>query len=270
MSTTKINISNINVDISYDDFGTGKTPIIFIHGFPFNRSSWKPQMAFFKETHRVIAYDIRGFGQSGIGEGIPSIQLFADDLILFMDALQIEKAIVCGLSMGGYILLDAIERHSSRFEALVLCDTQCIGDSNETKEKRQKAITSIIEDGLEPFASGFVKSVFCELSLTKKETLVNVIKESIISTALPTVVSGLTALAERKDTCNTLSKIKLPTLVLCGEEDTVTPVAQSKFLNDHIPNSTLQIIPQAGHLSNLEQPEVFNTHLLSFVRSFKG
>jgi 3-oxoadipate enol-lactonase len=264
--TTIISTSNIDITISYDDFGTGETPIIFIHGFPFNKSSWKPQMAFFKETHRVIAYDIRGFGQSGIGEEAPSIPLFADDLILFMDTLQIKKAIVCGLSMGGYILLDAINRYPTRFAALVLCDTQCISDTDEARAKRHKTIIQINEVGLEPFADGFVKSVFCPLSLTTKKTLVNIVKEIILNTALPTVVTGLTALADRKDKCEVLAEIKVPTLILCGAEDVVTPIAQSQFLHKNIPNSTLNIIDKAGHLSNLEQSEVFNALMLDFLK----
>src|SRR5688572_16597599 len=91
--------------ICYDDFGTGTVPIIFLHGFPFNKSSWQPQMEFLKNTYRVIAYDIRGFGESTSGEDLKGMSLFADDLMKFMEALKIEKAIVCGLSMGGFILL---------------------------------------------------------------------------------------------------------------------------------------------------------------------
>ena len=108
------------ITISFDDFGKSDIPIIFIHGFPFDKSSWQPQITFFKHTHRVIAYDIRGFGASTAGTEKASISLFADDLVHFMDRMQIEKAIVCGLSMGGYILLNAVKRFPTRFEAIIL------------------------------------------------------------------------------------------------------------------------------------------------------
>jgi 3-oxoadipate enol-lactonase len=134
MEATQAVEKNLYVDINgiticYDDFGKGLLPIIFIHGFPFDKSSWQPQLDFLRQTHRVIAYDIRGFGNSTSGKEKESIRLFADDLIQFMDALEIDKAIVCGLSMGGYILLNAAFRYPERFEAIVLSDTQCIADS---------------------------------------------------------------------------------------------------------------------------------------------
>jgi len=128
-----INIKLNGLTISYDDLGKGAVPIIFIHGFPFDKSSWQPQMEFFKKTNRVIAYDIRGFGKSSSGNEKESIRLFADDLIKFMDGLEITKAIVCGFSMGGYILLNAVCHYPKRFDAIILSDTQCIADSVETK-----------------------------------------------------------------------------------------------------------------------------------------
>jgi 3-oxoadipate enol-lactonase len=259
-----ININNLTV--AYDDFGVGETPIIFLHGFPFDKSTWKPQMDFFKQTHRVIAYDIRGFGKSDAGSIEPTIQLFADDLIALMDALKIEKAIVCGLSMGGYILLDAVQRYQNRFAALILSDTQCVKDSDEAYQKRQQTIAQINEMGLAAFTDGFIKNIFCELSLTTKKTLVNTVKNTMLSTQIPTVVQTLMALANRKDTCDLLHEITIPTLILCGKEDMVTPLVQSTFLQNKIPNATLKIIENAGHLSNLEQPEVWNTDLIDWTR----
>ena len=132
-----------NVTICYDDYGDSELPILFIHGFPFDKSTWEPQMEFLKISHRVIAYDIRGFGKSIAGNEKNSISLFADDLVKFMDALAIKKAIVCGLSMGGYILLNAVNRYPEKFEAIILCDTQCIADSPEAKAKRIHTIEKV-------------------------------------------------------------------------------------------------------------------------------
>ena len=145
---------------SYSDVGQEDIPVIFIHGFPFDKMMWQSQLDFLKTKHRVIAYDIRGFGKSTNDVTSFSMNLFADDLIAFMNTLQIEKAIICGLSMGGYIALNAVHRFAERFAGLILCDTQCIADSVEAKEKRYKTIEQIAAIGLNDFAEGFVKNVF--------------------------------------------------------------------------------------------------------------
>jgi len=267
MQTTgnDIDINVGDVTICYDDFGKGTVPIVFVHGFPFDKSSWQPQMEFFKETHRVIAYDIRGFGKSTAGREEVSIELFADDLVKFMDDLEIDKAIVCGLSMGGYILLNAASRYFKRFEALILCDTQCIADSSEIKEKRYQTISQIKAEGLTDFAEGFVNNIFCQDSLNTKKELMGKIKGIILSTSPAAILGTLNALAQRWQTCSSLNEILVPTLILCGKEDKVTPFIQSEFLLKNITGSILHSIDKAGHLSNLEQPDEFNQHLSDFI-----
>jgi pimeloyl-ACP methyl ester carboxylesterase len=252
-------------DISYYDFGKGHLPIIFIHGFPFDKSMWKPQLDFFKYAQRVIAYDIRGFGKSKAGSEQISISLIADDLIGLMDALQIDKAVVCGLSMGGYVLLNAVSRFPERFEAIILSDTQCNADSPETREKRYKTIQQIEAGGLTDFAEGFVKNIFCKESLTDKKELVENIKNVILSTDGLTITGTLNALALRGEICSLLKEIKVPALVLCGKEDTVTTPEQAQILQNNITNSRLYSIENAGHMSNLEQPNEFNQHLTNFI-----
>ncbi|MES2591240.1 MAG: alpha/beta hydrolase [Bacteroidota bacterium] len=251
--------------ICYDDFGSGTTPIIFIHGFPFNKSTWQPQMEALKENHRVIAYDIRGFGNSSATDENFSINLFADDLIKFMDALQIQKSIVCGLSMGGYIALNAVNRYAKRFEALILCDTQCIADSEMVKDNRYKTIKEIEENGLNQFATNFIETAFCEETLKTKVNAVNTIKNIILSTSQKTITKTLTALANRQELCFSLPQIFIPALILCGREDKITPLKQSEYLNDHFVYSTLHSLDKAGHLSNLEQPAAFNKYVNEFI-----
>ena len=260
--TTEVN----GITISYDDFRSDLIPIIFIHGFPFNKSSWQPQVDFLKKTNRVIAYDIRGFGNSSADETEFSMDLFADDLILFMDKLEISKAIVCGLSMGGYILLNAVNRYPNRFAAIVLCDTQCIADSPESKEKRYQTIEQIKENGLYDFVQNFASVIFYKAPLK----LVDEMKNGMHITSPKSIVKTLMALALRKDMQSSLKKIAVPTLVLCGAQDVVTPLAQSQFLAEHIPNATLKSIDCAGHLSNLEQPDEFNRHLLHFISKIES
>jgi len=253
------------IKVCYDDLGSGMNPIIFIHGFPFDKSMWQPQMDFFKKTHRVIAYDIRGFGKSTAGNDIKSMSLFATDLIKFMDALEISSAIICGLSMGGYILLNAENRYRSRFKALVFADTQCIADSPELKEKRNATITQIIAGRTNEFADGFVKNIFCKETIETKPDLVEEIKNTVLKTPPDTLTGGLKALAQRWDMCNSLEEIHAPTLILCGRKDMLTPVTESELLHRHITHSTLHIIENAAHLSNLEQPDAFNLCLACFI-----
>jgi pimeloyl-ACP methyl ester carboxylesterase len=262
---------NINdCTISYSDSGKGIIPVIFIHGFPFDKSSWKPQYEFLQLKYRVIAYDIRGFGKSTSGKERKSINQFADDLVNFMNGLKIDKAIVCGLSMGGYILLNAVIRYPERFTTLILCDTQCNADTPEGREKRKQTIAKINSTGISEFAETFINNIFCRSTLNYNKVLVNSIKNIILSTSTETITETLSALAERSETCSLLHTISIPTLIMCGREDSITPPGLSELLQSKIANSTLHIIENAGHMSNLEQPEKFNKYLDSFLSGFKN
>jgi 3-oxoadipate enol-lactonase len=262
---TDIQINANGITVSFDDFGKGQTPIIFIHGFPFDRTSWSPQMAFMRKTNRVIAYDIRGFGSTNLGTAKPSMRVYADDLVKFMDNMGIANAIVCGLSMGGYIVLNAVQRYPERFKALILCDTQAIADTDEAQKKRYQKIEQIKTDGLADFTEGTLKNVFCADSRVHRKDVIHDVKEVILLTHQDTIIAGLTALAERPDMTASLKDITIPTLIICGKEDSMTPPNQAEALHIAIKNSTLQIIENAGHLSNLEQSDVFNKHLAGFV-----
>ncbi len=256
--------------LSYNDVGEAIIPIIFLHGYPFDKTMWEGQLDFLESSHRLISCDIRGFGKSKDEESTLSIDLFTDDLIQFMDKLNIGKAIICGLSMGGFIALNAVKRFPERFEALILCDTQCIADTAEVKEKRYKTIERIEEEGVANFNEDFMNSVFHKDSITKKRELVRLLRSVIFSNSQHIITMGLTALAERSETCSTLNEITIPTLIICGREDEVTPLAQSERMNKAIKGSILHVIDNAGHVSNLEQPDEFNKHLLGFLTTLNG
>ncbi len=256
--------------LSYDDLGEGEIPMIFLHGFPFDKSMWQGQLEFLKTDFRVIACDIRGFGKSTDEVTSLRIDLFSEDLIAFMNSLHIEKAIICGLSMGGFIALNAIQRFPDRFAASILCDTQCIADTAEVKAKRYTIIEDIAVNGVTDFNEGFIKSVFYTESLTNKKDLVENL-HSVVFANTPHIISmGLTALAERSETCSALGGITVPALIICGREDVVTPLTQSENMHAAIKGSILKIIDHAGHVSNLEQPELFNKHLLDFLKGLPG
>lgn len=258
-----LNINNLN--LSYDDVGEGNIPIIFLHGFPFDKSMWAKQLDFFATTNRVIAIDIRGFGKS-TDESTPlSIDLFSDDLMLFMNQMKISKAIICGLSMGGFIALNAQARFPDRFEAIILCDTQCIADTIEVKLNRYKTIDEIALNGTLNFNEAFIKKVFCKNSFTNKQEIVTQLRSVVMANPEQIVINGLKALAERSETCSTLPEINIPTLIICGREDEVTPLEQSEFLHTSIKASALHIIDDAGHVSNIEQPEEFNNEISKFL-----
>lgn len=262
---TKIN----SLSVSYHDAGDSEIPIIFIHGFPFDKSMWKGQMDYLKTSHRVIAYDLRGFGKTQDENLILSMDVFGSDLIDFMDKLNIQKAIVCGLSMGGYIALNAIKRFPERFTALILADTQCVADSPEAKENRYKTIDEILEEGTEQFNEKFIQKIFHHNSLTHKKGLVQSIQAVVEGTTSNTIVAGMKALAERSETCSILPHIEVPTLIICGRKDEVTPLSQSEMMHSQIRNSVLKVIENAGHVSNLEYPQEFNSHLEEFLKTAK-
>ena len=256
------------ITVSYEDSGISGTeilPIIFIHGFPFEKSSWQKQFDFFSHLTRIIAYDIRGFGKTENNNEKPSMSLYADDLVKLMDGLKIEKAIVCGISMGGYIILNAIERFPERFESIVLADTQCTADSIEAFDKRHFAIQQIEAGGINEFALAQIKKVLHADTLTNKKDLVEKIRRSVIGTPARTIIGTLNALLQRKDMCGSLKNITVPTLIICGKDDQVTPFKQSEFLFKNIKESTIYVIDKAGHLSNIDQPEEFNKQLSRFV-----
>lgn len=252
--------------LSYTDSGKEGAPvIIFIHGFPFNRSMWNLQVESLKESYHLLTYDIRGHGNSEPGNEDFSIDLFVSDLIGFMDALKIDRAILCGLSMGGYIALTAIEKYSERFNALILADTQCIADSPEAKEKRINTIENIRKNGVEKYADESVKNLFAPESLTTRQKEIEDVREMIVKTSEHTIINTLLALSFRKETCSYLPEIKVPVLIIVGKEDKLTPPSAASFMHERIKDSLLRIIDHAGHVSNLENPEQFNDQLRMFL-----
>ncbi len=271
-NTNSHNSSSVEVNnstISYNDVGEGSIPIIFLHGFPFNKSMWNDQLDTLKSEHRAIALDLRGFGKSTNENLKLSMDLYGQDLIAFLDKLKIDKAIICGLSMGGYIALNAMKNFPDRFKALILCDTQCNADSAEGKEKRYKTIEQIKREGTADFNENFIKSVFYPDSLKNKQEVVESLRNVVTANSKEAITAGLGALAERSETCTSLNIIRVPTLIICGREDELTPLAQSEYIQKHIDGSVLRVIANAGHVSNLEQPEEFNKYLTDFLDSLK-
>jgi 3-oxoadipate enol-lactonase len=254
-------------EIFYTDIGDkSATPIVLIHGFPFNSDMWRPQVDLLKTTFRVITYDVRGHGRSEVGDGQYTLEMFVDDLIALLDYLRLEKVVLCGLSMGGYIVLRAVERNPERCRALILCDTTSNADSNEAKLRRAASIKAIKSSGVKPYAQEFPKAVLCPQTFLKRTEVVETVTTMIQSNSPIGICGALLALLARTETTPSLPRISVPTLILVGEQDKTTPPELSEKMHQLIPNSELQIVSNAAHLSNLENSEEFNSHLLNFLR----
>ena len=259
--------SRINgTTIHYVDEGDRKNPpLVFIHGFPFSYELWTPQIDYFKRDFRTIAYDVRGHGKSDVGDGQYTIELFVDDLIGLLDNLAINEATLCALSMGGYIALRAVERNPERIASLILADTGPYADSNEAKLRRAAQIKSIKSGALDAFIEGFLKAAFTPESFTVRPVEVERIRKMIQLNEPLGICGTLLAMAGRTDTTGALEKIKVPTLILVGEKDPVTPPSLSQLMHEKIGGSELRMIPNSAHASNLENPEEFNRLVADFL-----
>ncbi|MCL5031193.1 MAG: alpha/beta hydrolase [Bacteroidetes bacterium] len=241
------------------------TPIVFIHGFPYDHNMWDKQISFLQNSYFCISYDIRGLGNSPAGDGQFTMESFVDDLEEIIDELKLDKPVLCGLSMGGYIVLRAVERIEGQLGGLILCDTKSEADTNEVKLKRAAGIKKINDEGVQKFVEDFVPTCFTEESIRSlteyKETLARSLKSDPIG-----VKGCLLAMQGRTDTTSYLSKIKIPALVLCGEEDKLSPPSSMKSMSEKINSAEFVVIPDAAHMTQIENPEAVNKAFLSFLK----
>lgn len=231
---------------------------------------WEEQARLLAPSFRVITYDQRGHGKSAAGNGRYIFEDFVDDLFGLLDALHIQKAILCGLSMGGYTALRALERHPERFQGLVLCDTRSEPDSDQAKAKRAANLRTLREEGIPAFAEPFLKAVFAPSSFSERPAVVDRIRQTILANPLEGIQGTLIALATRTDCTPGLSNIQVPTLILVGDQDAVAPPSTAQAMHDRIASSQFALIPGAGHMSNLENPEFFNSQIHAFCGRFRS
>lgn len=248
------------VEIGYDDVGTGM-PVAFIHGFPHNRTLWAPQVSALVDRARCIAPDLRGFGDSST-HGPFSMDQFADDVAMLLRSLGIERAVVAGLSMGGYAAFSLWRRHRTLVRALVLADTKAGADSDEARAKRRALIDVARTRGSGAVADGQITGMIGKSTREKRPALIDDVHRMLASAPVDGIVGALEAMMARVDSTPTLATIDVPTLVVVGAEDVLTPVNEAEFLHESIRGSRLEVIAHAGHVSNLERPAAFN-HVLS-------
>lgn len=252
--------------VAYDEVGTG-VPVVLLHGFPHNRSLWAPQTSAMVEHGRCIAPDLRGFGDSGC-EGPFSMDQYAEDVVALLDNLGIDRAVVAGLSMGGYVAFALWRLRPELVRGLVLADTRAGADSSETRAKRLELMAVARDKGAAAVANAQITGMVGASTRAHNPALVNGLHQMLASAPVEGIVGGLQAMMDRPDSTGLLATIDVPTLIIVGEEDALTPVKESRAMHAAITGSTLQVIPGAGHVSNLEKPAAFNHVFGEFLSAF--
>lgn len=254
--------TNFNNNAIYEFGDKNNKALIFIHGFPFDAKMWKHQADYLSKYFYCISYDVDGLREKG-NSAILTMESWVDDLFLLIDKLKLDKPSICGLSMGGYIALRAAERDDTVFSKMILCDTKSSADNDDVKIKRAESIKEIRKNGLNNFLDKMFKTLFAQENLNSKD-YDELLKSS--QRKDPHGVSGcLLAMAARTDTTDYLLKSDLPFLVLCGDDDKITPPDIMKEMSDKISSGKFVLVPNAGHLSPVENPSFVNEKIKDFL-----
>lgn len=263
----KVRLRDISISYLLKEVDEAVATVIFIHGFPFNKNTWKPQLEDLPDGVSGIAYDVRGHGNTTTGHGYFNLDVFAKDLLAFIDWLNVGSVVVCGVSMGGYIALRAHELQPDKFRGLIFCDTHSFDDSNEGRIKRFATIDSVLKNGKRAFSIGFAQKVLSDRARTNKTEVVDLVKSSIRRNNERNICATLLALASRTDTTHTLRHIQVPVLLLRGSEDQIVSIEQMKKMEELIPDVRYQELTGCGHLPNLENETRFNGEIRNFFIS---
>ena len=260
MAKTRVN----DIEIAYEDVGCGPA-IVLIHGYPFNRSLWADQVTALADRYRVLTLDLRGHGETEASAGTSTMKLMAQDISALMDELRIDRAVVGGLSMGGYVALAFYQLFPHRVEKLLLADTRAQADTKEAKVTRAEQVEQILAEGMAGIVNAMLPKLLSPETVSKRPDIVKRLREMMMHTNPEGAAAALRGMAEREDQTERLSQVNVPTLIVVGKEDPITPVADSEKMHDGIPGSQLVVIENASHVSNIEQPEQFNRALQEFL-----
>jgi 3-oxoadipate enol-lactonase len=254
------------LEIAYDEAGSG-VPLLFIHGWPHNRTLWAGQMSGLATQARCIAPDLRGFGGTTAREPY-SIGQYADDLVLLMDARGVERAVVCGLSMGGYVALAMVRRHRHRLRGLILTSTRATADTPEAREKRVRLIEFVEAHGVNALASRQLRAMVGATTFEHRPGVREALRELMAAAPQAGVIGGLRAMAQRPDATDLLPTIDFPTLVVGGAEDSFTPPEELRAMAAKIPRSRFELLAGGGHVCAYERPAAFNHVVAEFLSGF--
>ncbi|MFE5911345.1 alpha/beta fold hydrolase [Streptomyces wedmorensis] len=250
--------------VFYEDRGTGPA-LLLVHGHPFDHTMWQPQIDRFSRTHRVIAPDLRGYGDSPLGAMTESTDLgeFAEDLVELLDQLRIEDCVLAGLSMGGQIAMELYRRHPERVRGLVLADTFPAAETEDGKKARNAMADRLLREGMH----GYADEVLDRMVAPYNTHAAPHVHRMMRATDPVAAAAALRGRAERPDYRETLAAATVPALVVVGRDDTYTPVADAEEMHALLPDSTLVVVERAAHLPNLERTEEFDAALAAFLRS---
>jgi pimeloyl-ACP methyl ester carboxylesterase len=255
--------------IAYDEHGQAvSTPkIVLLHAFPLSRLMWEPQIEEIRGVAHVVAPDMRGHGASDVAEGVTPLERMADDVDALVESLGLAPFVLVGLSMGGYVALAYMRKHAEKVRALVLADTQAGADTEEAKAGRYALIQEIADGGPAVVAEKMLPRLLSPSAAEKSPELVVAVRRMIETTSAAGMVGALAGMAERPDSTDLLPGIAVPTMIVVGSEDAVTPREKAEGMAAAIPGARLEVIEGAGHLSNFEQPAEFTRVLKDFLAS---
>lgn len=265
-----IQVDDGQMSLHYHDAGTGDPTVVLIHGFPFNSGQWRPQLESLAGRCRVIVPDLRGFGDSAPSPVPYTIIRLADDLDDLMAALGIGRAVICGLSMGGYVAFEMFRRHRERVAALVLADTRPQPDSDEGRLNRARLAGIARSDGSGPVVEELLPKLVAPVTRQQRPEVVEQLREMMMAAQPLAIADALMAMAARDDSVPLLAEIDVPALVIVGSDDAIANAADTREWAVRIPGAGLAVIAGAGHVSNLERPEAFDEILFSFLDSLPG
>lgn len=242
-----------------------RVPLLLIHGFPHDRALWRPQVEALRDIARPIAPDLRGFGDAGTAADTMTMTDFAADLKALLDSMRINKAVVCGLSMGGYVALAFLAKYPDMVQGLVLCNTRPGADSDEARKGRQATAKRALEEGVPAIAKDVFGKMISERTRSTRPDIASNVLTMMERQRPQGVASAARGMAARPDRTPMLPGITVPTLIITGSEDRLIPVSESEAMHAAIPGSELVVVPGAGHLPNLEDAETFNNVLRLFL-----
>jgi pimeloyl-ACP methyl ester carboxylesterase len=257
-----------HVTFEYDDLGNG-VPLLLIHGFPLDRSLWRSQIESLQNAARVIAPDLRGFGQSGDAPETLSMDDYAADLKALLDALNVKQVVVCGLSMGGYIALAFLVRYSGMVKGLILANTRAGADSDQAREARYANAQKALDEGTPAIVEGLFPKMLTEDTIARRASLATYVRSMMSHQPAGGVAAALRGMAARPDRSEWIKSINIPTLIITGGADTLIPPGESEAMHKAIAGSKLVVIPDAAHLSNVENPDAFNAAVREFLGKVK-
>jgi pimeloyl-ACP methyl ester carboxylesterase len=245
-------------------------PVVLIHAFPLNADMWRPQLERVPEGWRFIAPDLRGFGPDAPvtpGARHTTVDEMATDIAALLDHLEIDPAVIGGLSMGGYVTFALFRQAPERFSGMILANTKSQADTPEGREARRTMIELAHARGAPAVADALIPKLLGATTTKRRPAVADQVRRMIEGARVEGIVGAIEAMIERPDSTPDLARIACPTLVVVGGEDVITPVADGAEMQNHIARSRLVILPETGHLSNLEAPDGFALALSDFLAS---